>query len=127
VALVLVRKLRNVRAPRPDRACVTDPFFISVLAGADGPRPMLDTGVTNDLRRRIAEHPRAPSGFAQRYNVAKLVYFEWSASVREAIALEKRIEGWARAKKLALIRTASPYWHELGPRLRRRGRRGGGP
>jgi putative endonuclease len=58
----------------------------------------------------------ATSGlFAQRYNVTKLVYFEWTASAREAIVHEKRIKGWSRPKKLALIRSANPYWHELAP------------
>jgi putative endonuclease len=58
----------------------------------------------------------ATSGlFAQRCNVTKLVYFEWTASVREATVREKRIKGWSRAKKLALLRSANPYWHEVAP------------
>ena len=71
---------------------------------------------TNDLERRLAEHRIVPSGFTGRYAVAKLVHFEWTASVREAIVREKRIKGWTRAKKVALIETANPYWHDLSAR-----------
>jgi hypothetical protein len=40
-------------------------------------------------------------------------------SVREAIVREKRIKGWSRAKKLALIQTTNPYWHDLAPGQRK--------
>jgi predicted GIY-YIG superfamily endonuclease len=97
---------------------MSDDFFVYILASARGPRPVLYTGVTNDLERRVAEHRLTPSGFTGRYAVTKLVYFEWTASVREAIAREKRIKGWTRAKKIALIQATNPYWHELSPRRR---------
>jgi putative endonuclease len=33
--------------------------------------------------------------------------------VREAIAREKQIKGWTRAKKLVLIEEMNPYWKDL--------------
>jgi putative endonuclease len=94
---------------------VSDRFFVYILASANSPRPVLYTGVTNDLERRLAEHRLTPSGFTGRYGVTKLVYFEWTASAREAIAREKRIKGWSRARKVALIERANPEWRELAP------------
>jgi putative endonuclease len=95
-----------------------DRFFVYILANSRGPRPALYTGVTNDLERRLAEHRLSPSGFTGRYAVTKLVYFEWTASIGDAIVREKRIKGWTRAKKVALIETANPYWYDLSPPTR---------
>jgi putative endonuclease len=74
----------------------------------------LYTGVTNDLRRRVLEHKqkRTP-GFAQRYNITQLVYYEATLDVRTAIAREKQIKGWLRSKKVALIESTNPEWHDL--------------
>jgi putative endonuclease len=68
----------------------------------------LYTGVTNDLRRRMYEHKqkRVP-GFTSNYNINRLVYFETTSDVRVAIAREKQIKGWLRAKKIALIESAN--------------------
>jgi putative endonuclease len=33
--------------------------------------------------------------------------------VQDAIAREKQIKGWLRAKKLALIESANPRWQDL--------------
>ena len=75
---------------------------------------VLYTGVTNDLQRRLWEHrnSRGPA-FAARYNCHRLVYFEWSQDIRDAIAREKQIKGWSRAKKEALIATTNPEWNDL--------------
>jgi putative endonuclease len=75
---------------------------------------VLYTGVTNDLQRRLWEHrnSRGPA-FAARYNYHRLVYFEWSQDIRDAIAREKQIKGWSRAKKEALIATTNPEWNAL--------------
>ena len=76
----------------------------------------LYTGVTNNIEARILQHRERQTGsFSNRYNVNKLV-FEETASITEAIALEKRIKGWTRAKKLALIESQNPGWHDLAHR-----------
>jgi len=74
----------------------------------------LYTGVTNDLERRVFEHreKRIP-GFTQRYNLTWLVYYEATNDVRAAIAREKQIKGWLRAKKLTLIESMNPEWKDL--------------
>jgi putative endonuclease len=74
----------------------------------------LYTGVTNDLLRRVTEHKekRVP-GFTARYNIDRLVYYERTGQIWEAIAREKQIKGWLRAKKIALIESQYPEWRDL--------------
>lgn len=48
-------------------------------------------------RQRLVE------GFSSKYNVNRLVYWEKHGDIRGAITREKQIEGWVRAKKVALI------------------------
>jgi putative endonuclease len=74
----------------------------------------LYTGVTNNLERRVWEHKnKAIPGFTSKYNITKLVYYEDGTQIEEAIAREKQIKGWLRAKKIALIETMNPEWRDL--------------
>ena len=74
----------------------------------------LYTGVTNDLVRRVREHKqKLLPGFASRYNIGLLVYFEAAGDVRAAIAREKQIKRWSRARKVALIESDNPAWGDL--------------
>jgi putative endonuclease len=78
----------------------------------------LYTGVTSDLERRILEHKRkVRRGFTKKYQLAKLVWFEDFYGIDEALLAEKRIKGWLRAKKVALIEAANRLWLDLADRL----------
>ena len=71
-------------------------------------------GITNNLERRLYEHKhKLIEGFSARYNLYKLVYFETTNNVEAAIAREKQIKGWTRAKKDALIASINPKWLDL--------------
>ena len=71
-------------------------------------------GVTNNLARRVWEHrQKVVPGFTQKYNLTRLVYFEETTDVRSAIAREKQLKGWLRAKKVALIEGVNPQWRDL--------------
>lgn len=71
-------------------------------------------GVTNDLVRRMWEHrQKTGSAFAARYNITQLVWFEQTINVAAAIAREKQIKGWTRAKKIALVSAMNPTWRDL--------------
>ncbi|MCA9485071.1 MAG: GIY-YIG nuclease family protein, partial [Nitrospina sp.] len=49
-------------------------FYVYILANPSG---TLYTGVTNNLERRLHEHRSGQlGGFAKRYRIARLVYFE---------------------------------------------------
>jgi len=74
----------------------------------------LYTGVTNNLERRVGEHRQGiGSKFCNRYRINRLVYYETCSDPRGAIAREKQIKGWLRAKKIALIESANPDWDDL--------------
>ncbi len=53
------------------------------------------------------------AGFTQRYQLSRLVWFEYFRDVNAAIAREKRLKGWLRSKKIALIAKENPRWFDL--------------
>ena len=75
----------------------------------------LYVGVTNDLTRRVFEHRRRtdPRSFTARYNLIRLVYFEETGDVEAAIAREKQLKSWSRARKAALIDGLNPTHDDL--------------
>ena len=74
----------------------------------------LYTGVTNNLQWRMYEHKHyLVPGFTSKYNITSLIYFEETSNVFVAIAREKQIKGWVRAKKIALIESTNPGWQDL--------------
>ena len=66
-------------------------------------------GMTNDLRRRIAEHNESKgSFFTQKYNLNDLIYYEEFTDVNQAIAREKQLKNWKKEWKLNLVREINP-------------------
>jgi putative endonuclease len=86
-------------------------FFVYLLASKSR---TLYVGVTNDLARRMYEHKQGlVRGFSWKYNLDRLVYFETTSDVFAAIAREKQIKGWRRAKKVSLIESGNSAWKDL--------------
>jgi putative endonuclease len=86
-------------------------YFVYIMANW---AERLYIGMTNDLPRRVYEHQHGLSpGYTSKYHVTRLVYFEETGEVQAAIAREKQLKGWTRAKKLALIEQANPGWVDL--------------
>ena len=78
----------------------------------------LYVGVTDDLERRVREHKgKLIRGFARKYDITQLVWFEEFYSAEEAISAEKRIKGWLRSKKISLVEAANPDWNDLAADL----------
>ena len=74
----------------------------------------LYTGVTNNLRRRVADHfAHVGSAFTARYHFDRLVYLETYELITDAIEREKQIKGLSRRKKIALIKSVNPAWAHL--------------
>jgi putative endonuclease len=74
----------------------------------------LYVGVTSDLEQRAREHKsRSIPGFTAKYNCTQLVWYEEFSDITEAIAWEKRLKGWTRGKKIALIEETNPRWEDL--------------
>lgn len=86
-------------------------FFVYILSNASR---TLYIGFTNDLERRIHEHrAKEADGFTRRYNITLLMHAEEFSQVGDALAREKQLKGWSRAKKLALIEGRNPRWNDL--------------
>jgi putative endonuclease len=86
-------------------------YFVYIMTNRS---KTLYTGVTGRLIGRVREHKMGTgSGFAAKYKVDRLVYFERFQDVRNAIEREKRIKGWLRSKKIALIVSVNTEWRDL--------------
>ena len=86
-------------------------YYVYIMASRSR---VLYTGVTNDLARRVNEHKRSHTpGFTSRYRITRLVYFEEFGDVRDAIAREKQLKGWVRARKVRLIEQKNPTWKDV--------------
>ena len=71
-------------------------------------------GVTSNLQKRLSEHKdKKFPGFAKTYCVQKLVYYEAYNTITEAIAREKQLKRWSRAKKNCLIERMNPNWIDM--------------
>jgi len=87
-------------------------YYVYILASRIG--GTLYIGVTNDLIRRVAEHKsKLIEGFTEKYEVARLVYFEQFDDPDNAIKREKRLKKWNRAWKVRLIEQHNPNWDDL--------------
>ena len=75
----------------------------------------LYTGSTSNLQIRIYQHKTKEfsNSFTARYNVDKLVYYEYFDFIEEAIEREKQIKSWRRVKKVQLINNFNPKWNDL--------------
>jgi len=63
------------------------------------------TGHTENLEVRIAQHSSGQvRGFASDHLPVELVWSQEFPTRYEALQAERRIKGWSRAKKMALIR-----------------------
>jgi len=86
-------------------------YWVYIMASCSR---VLYVGVTNDLVRRVDEHKRGLTpGFTSKYHVTRLIHSERFADVRDAIAREKAIKGWGRARKVRLIEERNPTWEDL--------------
>ncbi len=91
-------------------------YYVYILTNERG--NVMYVGVTNNLVRRLAEHRSGSvDGFTKKYNVHKLVYFEQIGDIEDAIAREKQLKGWTRAKKNRLVETVNPQWADLANTL----------
>ena len=75
---------------------------------------VLYTGVTNDLVSRVAQHKENQGKtFTGRYLANKLVYYEMTERIIDAIEREKQIKAGSRQKKVDLVNSVNPEWNDL--------------
>ncbi len=86
-------------------------YYVYIMPNKSG---TLYIGVTNNLNRRVYEHKeKLIKGFTAKYNLSKLVYYETSYDINQAIIREKQLKGWLRKRKIELIEETNPYWRDL--------------
>ncbi len=87
-------------------------FWVYILTNMNN--RVLYIGMTNNILRRMHEHKsETHEGFTRAYHTHKLVYVEEYQYVDKAIAREKQLKKYARAKKIALIEQTNPHWEDL--------------
>ena len=88
-------------------------FFVYIMS--NGPRSAsLYTGISGNLTHRVWQHKnKLIPGFTSRYNLTRLVYYEFFFYPDAAIHREKEIKGWRRSKKIKLIEEINPHWDDL--------------
>ena len=74
----------------------------------------LYTGVSSNLIARIYQHKNDVfKGFTHEYGCKILVYYEVYDTMEQAILREKQIKSGSRDKKIQLINSMNPEWHDL--------------
>ena len=74
----------------------------------------LYVGVTSDLVLRVSQHRSdCVDGFTKRYAIHEPVWYEFHATMTDAIAREKTIKQWRRAWKVDLIEQENAEWRDL--------------
>ena len=90
-----------------------DPYIHYVYIVASRSR-VLYIGSTTEIEIRMKQHREGRfGGFTKRYRCIRLVYFERFMNSANAVARERQLKGWTRAKKIALIEAINPAWEDL--------------
>ena len=90
--------------------------FVYLLAAK--PYGTLYVGSTFELARRVWQHKtRAIPGFAAKYGVDRLVWFESHENLETALVRERQIKKRKRDWKINLIERENPHWADLYPSL----------
>lgn len=77
-------------------------YYVYIIECSDG---SYYTGITNDINKRMDEHEDGLNTNCYTYNrrPIQLIFQEVFNDVIQAISFEKKLKGWSRAKKEALI------------------------
>ena len=87
-------------------------YYVYILANSTN--VAVYTGVTNDPKRRVWEHKeKFVMGFAEKYDIDKLVYYEVFGDPENAILREKQLKAGSRARKNRLVKSMNPEWRDL--------------
>ncbi len=88
-------------------------YYVYILSNIIG--TTIYVGVTNNLLRRMYEHREKldPKSFTAKYDVHKLVYYEYTSDIYSALEREKQIKGRNRVRKNRLVESMNPRWEDL--------------
>ena len=93
-------------------------YYVYILLCADR---SFYTGITNDVEFRLGQHESGydPRCYTFTRRPLKLVHCADFHNVEEAIAWEKQLKGWSRAKKVAFVSGNFNLVHELAKRTQK--------
>lgn len=87
-------------------------FYVYIITNK--PNGTLYIGQTDNLVKRMWDHKnKTHEGFATKYNLDKLVWFEVCQTRRDAFATERRMKKWLREWKIKTIEERNPDWLDL--------------
>jgi putative endonuclease len=95
--------------------------FVYMLRCSDGSL-YVGSATGDDIGPRVAQHNAGafPNGYTWSRRPVTLIWSEHFGRITDAIATERQIKGWSRAKKLAL---ADGDWERVKTLAKRRGAR----
>ena len=100
---LILRSGPKDRVSKDEGGPVNDGAHVYLLRCADG--SYYCGTARQGLERRVAEHNAGSfGGYTATRRPVTLVFSEWFERIIDAIAAERQIKGWSRAKKEALIR-----------------------
>ncbi len=78
-------------------------YFVHSVECNDG---LYNSGVTNDLDRRLAEHNEGidPKSFTFKRRPVVLRYWDRRSDVKQALSGEKQLKGWGRKRNKHCLR-----------------------
>ncbi len=78
-------------------------YYVYILRCKDN---SLYVGITNDVDRRVDEHNdgKLPNAYTYKRRPVHLEYVQDFTEPNQAIAFEKKLKKWSKAKKEALIK-----------------------
>jgi putative endonuclease len=92
-------------------------YYVYIMASKKN--GTLYIGVTNNLLRRVWQHKNdIHDGFTKKYAVHRLVWYEGTPDIEEAVRREKQMKKWRRQWKIHLIEEKNPNWDDLYDELR---------
>ena len=87
-------------------------YYVYILTDKYGKE--LFTGLTSNLKKIVYNHKnRFIKHLFEKPNCDKLVYFNKSNNIADAIFKEKNIESKSNRKKIELVESVNPTWLEL--------------
>jgi putative endonuclease len=92
--------------------------YVYMLSCADGSY-YVGSATGSDLNRRVSEHQSGiRPGYTQLRRPVQLVWSKYFERITDAIAMERKLKGWSRAKKRALV---EGDWNSVSRLSKRRG------
>jgi putative endonuclease len=95
-----------------NKKAMNNQFYVYILTNKGN--TVLYVGVTNNLKRRVYEHKtHLNSGFTDKYNICKLIWYDCFLTPDNAILREKQLKKWNRTWKERIINEMNPEWKDL--------------